>query len=210
MIRGWRQASLTLCAILLGACGLLEPRSDPTKFVVLAAIDELPEAPPIESAKSDLSVGIGPIVLPDYLHRTEIVARDEGTRLLTSESERWGEPLPRGVERVLASDLATTLGPKRIVLHPWYATESPDVQIEIAFSRFEREGAGKIVVSARWSIEILGAETPRFESESRIVRTLAHHDGASTARGLSLALADVCREIAAAWPAATASARHRQ
>ena len=52
---------------------------------------------------------------------------------------------------------STLLGVGRVVPHPWYATERPDVQIEVAFSRFERDESGRVrgraleAALARWN-----------------------------------------------------------
>jgi len=206
MIRSIRMACAALAAVLsCPSCSFLSPPDDPTRFAVLATVDDLPDAPPMGSAASGLTLGVGPIELPEYLQRMEIQTRTEGTRLLPSPTDRWGEPLDRGVERVLTTDLARALGAERVVVHPWYATERPDVQVRIAFTRFEREAPGQVVLHARWSIRRLGSDAPAVERETNLRRPVAQTDGASTALALSQALVDLSREIAAAWPEAAAA-----
>lgn len=207
MIRSTCIAGAALAAALsCSSCSLLSPSGDPTRFAVLATVDDLPDASPAGTAASGLTLGVGPIGLPEYLRRMEIQTRTDGTRLLPSPTERWGEPLDRGVERVLSIDLARALGAERVVLHPWYATEKPDVQVRIAFSRFEREAPGQVILRARWSIRRLGSDAPAVEHETNLQRPVAQADGASTALALSHALAELSREIAAAWPEGSAGA----
>lgn len=194
-----RVVSILCAAMLLPACGLLSPREDPTRFVILAAVDEMPDASE-PSRPGKTRVGLGPITLPDYVQRSEIVARQGGTRIVPDKTERWGEPLQRGVERVLTTDVARILGAKSVILHPWYAAEKPDVQIQIAFARFEREGPTNVVLAARWTIRALNGQSPPLEGQSRIVRAAGSNTGAGAAAALSVALADLCREIAAASP----------
>jgi uncharacterized lipoprotein YmbA len=196
-------ALVVLGTLACPACSLLSPPKDPTRFAVLASVDEMPGAarPGAPAPPSAVRVGLGPVTLPEYVRRSAIVSRIDGTRLVPSGTERWAEPLDRAVVRVLAIDLERTLGVGRIVNHPWYDSDRPDVQIEIAFSRCEREEPGQIVVAARWSVRHLSGDQPPIERESRIERKTNGPDGASTALALSQALADLCREIKSAWPA---------
>lgn len=200
-----RAAAIVSIAFAFNACGLLSPREDPTRFVILASVDELPDGAEERSSASSPTlarIGLGPVTLPDYVQRAEIVARVDGTRIVPSTTERWGELLQRGVERVLTTDVARILGAKSVVLHPWYATDKPDAQIQIAFTRFEREGPRSVVLDARWTIRNLALSGPAIEGEAHIVRPTRDDAGTGAASALSFALADLCREIAAAWPRA--------
>lgn len=198
---------LFAAAFTCSACSFLSPEPDPTRYAVLAAADELPGAPASASAAaSALAVGLGPIVVPEYLLRPEILTRTDGTRLVPSPTERWGEPLDRGLERVLALDLRRALGAERVVVHPWFATEAPDVQVRVAFSRFERTGGGKVVLRATWSLDRIGSGATPIERETNVERATGGADGSAAALALSEALAEMTREIAAAWDAASAGA----
>jgi len=194
---------LSALALLVGlagpACSLLSPQKDETRYAVLASVDELPGgAAPAPAPASGARVGLGPVALPEYLRRTEMVSREEGTKIVISRTERWAEPLDRAIVRVLAVDLERALGVARIVPHPWYPSDRPDVQIEIEIARCEREGE-RVVVAARWTVrDLRESGAAPIERESRIERAAATSGGASTALALSQALAELCREIAAA------------
>ena len=195
----------TILVLLLGTlavagCGLLAPRTDVTRYAVLASIDELAGevAPDVAASSSSVRVGLGPVTLPEYVRRPEIVSRVKGTRIVLSGTERWSEPLEQALVRVLAIDLERSLGAGRVVNYPWYESDRPAQQIEIAFSRCERDETGKVVVVARWSLRDLQGGAAPIEQESRIVRETTGSDGASTARALSQALVELSREIARA------------
>jgi uncharacterized lipoprotein YmbA len=189
-------------------CGLLSPRDDTTQYAVLASVDELPgeAAPGAAGTNSSLRVGLGPVTLPEYARRPEIVSRVEGTRIVLSATERWAEPLDQAVLRVLAIDLQRAMGAGRVVSYPWYECDKPGVEVEIAFSRCERDETGKVVVAARWSVRGLEGGAAPIEKESRIVRETTGPGGASTALALSQGLAELCREIASARAAPDAAA----
>lgn len=192
-------SALLLAVPLCAACALFSPRSAPLRYAVLVPLQELPGAALAPVPSGTLRAGLGPVTLPDYLRRPSIVSRQEHTRLVPSDTERWAEPLDRAVERVLAMDLQHVLGVARVNAHPWYETERPDVQIEIAFTRFEHDDSGKVIVAASWSLRRLDGSQPRIERESHLERS-AGMDGAAIALALSRALADLCGEIALAWP----------
>jgi len=196
-----RGLAFAAAAVLLTpACSFLSPQTDAARFAVLASVDDLPGSPAAAPAASSApSLGLGPVTLPQYLLRSEIVSRADGTRIVLSEKDRWAEPFDRAVERVLAIDLQRSLGAARVVHHPWYSTSKPDVQVEIAFSRCERDESGVVVVAARWSVRDLAGGAASLERESRIEREAPGPDGASTSLALSEALAQLSREIAVAW-----------
>lgn len=202
-MKAWARAFVVVVAGMATcpACGLLSPGQDSAQYVVLASVDELPgdAAADLATTSSSVRVGLGPVTLPEYVRRAEIVSRIDGTGLVLSSTDRWAEPLDRAVLRVLAIDLERTLGTGRLVQHPWYESDRPDVQIEIDFSRCERDESGGFVLAARWSVRRLEGGASAIQRESRIEREITGPDGASLALAFSHALADLCREIALTW-----------
>jgi len=193
-----RRLVLVLAGIpAVPGCGLLSPRTDATHYAVLASLDELPgEVSGVAFPDSRLRVGLGPVTLPEYLRRPEIVSRVHGTRIMLSGTERWAEPLDQALLRVLAIDLERTLGAGRVVNYPWYESDRPELQIEIVFSRCERDESGKVVLAARWSVRDLESGAAPIEKESRIVRETTGPDGTATALALSQGLLELSRQIA--------------
>lgn len=196
--RSWWLACITPLTLLLGgaSCGLLSPKPDTTRFAVLASVDELGSvAPSSGEAGPSLYLGLGPITIPDYLRRAALVTREDGTRLVPSPTERWAEPFDRSLERVLAIDLRREPGVGSLIVYPWYESERPAVQVEIAFSRCERDESSGVVVAARWEIRWLDGSRAPIARETRLERPVASADGAETAKAISEALAELCREI---------------
>ena len=95
---------LLATALLTSACA----SSPPSQFYLLEAA---PATATFSAASTTAPrLGIGAIVLPDYLNRPQIVLRDHGGRLLLRERERWAEPLEDGVRRTLGENLGQLLG----------------------------------------------------------------------------------------------------
>ena len=195
----WLSFLIAAAAAQAAACGLLTPREDPTQLFVLATIEELePQRAP--AAQSGQSVGLGPLLFPDYLRR-DLISRDDVTRVVPLQYERWAEPVDRAVTRVLASNLAFLSGAHPVAF-PWYGANAPATSVQMSFERFELEQRERAVVIATWSLRDASG-TVLVEQRSRIVRDLADASGETASRELSLALAALSEEIAAVWSSAS-------
>ena len=182
--------------LITSSCSLLSPRPDPTRHIVLASLRDLgeTEAP----AASKLHLGLGPVRVPEYLDRSELMVRASPTELRPSTAARWAEPLPDMLARVLADDLVQLLGPARLVAHPWYATDRPHWQIEVEVLRFEPAAKGEARLDARWWLRDLSGDAATVSHESRITEATTKSEPARLAESLSRAVATLAREIAAA------------
>ena len=82
-MRGWPTPLLWgLSCLWVTACGSLGPKADPSRFFILTPAPQLQHSSPRCSPTSTtLAVGIGPIHLPSYLDRQELVSRVTANRL---------------------------------------------------------------------------------------------------------------------------------
>lgn len=83
--------ALVLVTAVLGA-GCLGGGNAPTRLYVLAPV-ETPALP----ASGALSVGVGPMHVPGYLDRPQIVTRRDADRIDLGDFDQWGEPLRDGI-----------------------------------------------------------------------------------------------------------------
>ena len=102
--------------------------------------------------RSGPPIGLGPVTLPDYLDRPQIVSRASDSRLALSNEHRWAEPLTASFSRALLAGLENALPTQHIVLHPWRSTLEIARQVQIEVTRFERDAHGAFRLSARWSV----------------------------------------------------------
>jgi uncharacterized lipoprotein YmbA len=98
-----------------------------------------------------LSVGVGPVTLPGYTDRDNIVTTDGSQRVQIDDSRLWAEPLEESVTRVLAENLATLLGTDRIAVHPW-PVGSVKYRIKVEVTRMIGRFGGDAWLEARWTI----------------------------------------------------------
>jgi uncharacterized protein len=190
--RSLMAAALALAATIAAACGpVLAPQPDMTKFYTLSPIDNAGAAEPMP-----ISIGIGPINLPAYLDRTEVVTRSGPNEMKVSQNNRWAEPLTTNFNRTLNEDLSRLLGPRQIVQYPWYASNMPDFQIEIIVYRFETDAKGNAVLAGKWTIRNPRDQKILDSSDMNIKEAAGAGDPAGVA-ALSLALSQLSQEIAA-------------
>jgi uncharacterized protein len=139
-------AVLSLALLLLEGCG----STPPTRFYVLPTLTDA--SPPAAAGKRELTIGIGPVTLPPYLDRPQIVTRASRARLILGEFDQWGAPLHDSVTRSLAENLSLLVPTDRVVLHPWSRTTVPDYQVTLEVLQFDAGPGGEVILAARWQI----------------------------------------------------------
>jgi uncharacterized lipoprotein YmbA len=148
-------AVLWALAVALSVSGCFSPQPDPSKFFVLAPAGGATAnsfAPAGLSASSGPTIGLGPIKLPEYLDRDEVVTRVGPNRLELSEKDRWAEPLNDNFRQVLAQDLTQSLGTHSIMFYPWVGTTRIDYQVRIDVYRFETDPNANAQLVAHWQV----------------------------------------------------------
>ena len=195
---------LLLISFVLSACGNFSPRPDPSNFFTLTAIAQ-PAAPAAKESSNPggVSLGIGPIRLPGYLDRQEIVTRVSPNRIDLSEYDHWAEPLETNFNRILGQNLSVLLPINRLVFFPWESTRSPAYQVEVEVLRFEANAAGDVQLSARWVVLETSKKVAPKSGETLLVRQAAAKSTDAAVAALSETLADLSREIANAISAIT-------
>ncbi len=194
-----RKFSLIIFGAWLGLAGcssLLAPRPDRSRFYVLTAQPAAAQVSPA-STGAGLSLGLGPITMPPYLDRPQVVTRIGPNELRLSEIDRWAEPLDSNFAHVLAQDLTLRLGTTRIHPFPWYNATSIDYQVEVAVHRFETDASGRSELAAHWTI-IDGRNKSLLDSgDTTIAQSGTPGDTAANTGALSRTVAEFSDQIAA-------------
>lgn len=109
----------------------------------------------------DLSVGVGPITLPEYLENPAIVSLTDTQRVRVAGYHAWAGNFTDSVTRVLADDLSSALGLRRVWAFPWDSRIRPDMQVRVVFDEFAGIRGGEIRLSAKWTL--LSANATKIE-----------------------------------------------
>lgn len=190
-----RTSSSLLAFVLLAAgCSILPaPQASRDRFFTLTAM----EGDAAGGSAAGPVYGIGPVRLPAYLDRNELVVRLSPTEIRYADSDRWAEPLRSNVARVLQQNLAALLGNPRVVVFPWPREVPVAYAVEVGFTRFETDAAGRAELGARWSIR--DGRTARYLTlrETALTGSAPPGDTPAAVAALSGLLADLAHEIAA-------------
>ena len=178
----------------LAGCSALGPIRDESRFYVLNAVAEPSGG---EHAKSDVIVGVGPVVVPQYLDRAEIVARVGTHQIVPIPNARWGEPLQPNLARVIAEDLAVELGTGQVLVFPWYGAVQPTYGVAVDVQRFEAQADGNVRLYARWTVRHLPTKTLTAVRETNAAEPAAQNDAAAAAQAMSRTVATLGAEIGA-------------
>jgi uncharacterized lipoprotein YmbA len=190
-----RLVVLAAVTLLCAGCSLA-PRPDPSRFYTLTATaggDAGAEAP-----LTRVVVGVGPITLPAYLERPEIVTRVAPNQVVFSDVERWAEPLRRNVAAVLVADLAVLLRPDQVLAFPWFGAPAADYTVEVVVRRLERSAEGDVHLHAAWVLRE-GRRLERVDGGDTVLReAVAAGNTEAAAAALSRMLETLSRDVATA------------
>jgi uncharacterized protein len=191
-----RNIGLAALVLMLGGCTVLAPQKDETRFFVLMPVQD-GAAPAAVSTSHPLTLGLGPVTIPAYVNRPEVVTRMSDSELKVSDTDRWGEHLDTNVTRVLASDLSDQLGTQQILSYPWPVKTPIDYSVSVAFQRLERTADGHVVIEANWTIRD-GKDEKIVQNGATSINDPSGPDTASATQAMSRGLAQVTLQIAQA------------
>jgi uncharacterized protein len=184
--------------LALGACG----GNTPSRYYFLSALPEAGGAGGApggaSTAERGVAVGVGPVRLPDYLNRPQIVTRSGPNEFQVAEFNQWGGPLEAEFSRVLAENLSVLLPADRVAIFPWNAPYPAQYRVQVTVARFEADASGEVGLVARWSVvgkdgkEVLRAGQANFREPA------GKQDYEATVAAMSRVLGGLSREIAAA------------
>jgi uncharacterized lipoprotein YmbA len=140
-------------------------------------------------------LGVGPITVPAYLDRPQLVVRMSENEVALTESDRWAEPLPDNLLRSIETNLAALLPAASFVTYPWYASAAPRYAISVQLRKFEANAAGAVELEATWEI-VADAEVVERRS-TRVDESVQGEGRAAMVAALSRAVGQLSREIAA-------------
>ena len=179
-----------LCLLLLVGCA----SSAPSRYYVLSPLMGEGKVTPEASC---VSVGIGPIKLPEYVNRPQIVTRTTPNELVLSYFDLWAEPLSDSVPRTLAENVSRLLCTKEVVLFPWKPSRVPDYRVEVELLKMDGTLGRTVSLEAWWSVSS-GAEKARVTRKSSYSEPVAGQDYEALVQAHSRALAALSRDIAGA------------
>ncbi|HSB96010.1 MAG TPA: PqiC family protein [Spongiibacteraceae bacterium] len=157
---------MTLTRWLLGAIGVvlisgcIGSRSPAPNYHLLIARAQNKEA------ALDTSIGIGPVRIAPFLNRPNITTHAGGGALAFNDTERWGEPLEQGIQRVLLQNITILTGAETRNF-PWRQSGIPQYAVRIDVTDLDKTADGNAALEVSWMLEDL--------KNSRVLKTEQQH-----------------------------------
>jgi hypothetical protein len=180
-------------AVLLAGCGSSPP---PVEFYTLNSISGMTQQANSADADQNISIGIGPVEIPEILDRPQIVTRTGPNKLELDEFHRWAGPLKAGFAQVLAENISLLLGTDRVAVYPWEVDFKPHYRIAVDIRYFEGQLGENVVLDVVWRVS--GQESQKIQAAkaSVINEALSAADYEALVAAKSQAIAQLSREIA--------------
>jgi uncharacterized lipoprotein YmbA len=182
---------------MIGLAGCSFGRQPPTRLYVLTALPAT-EVVPAGGATHSLAVVVGPVELPQYADRPQVVTGNTSNELHSAALAQWAEPLADNFARVLAENLSLLLGTDRVAVFPWRGPLSMEYQVMVEVTRFLGEPGGEVSLVALWSVvgkngkEVVASKKSSFSEPTRA------QDYEALAAAMSRTVAALSRDIATA------------
>ncbi|MGE0821171.1 MAG: membrane integrity-associated transporter subunit PqiC [Candidatus Binatia bacterium] len=189
-------AALFALALLVSGCSLGR-QSPPVRLYTLTTI------PPADAGQRvshtpGIALGIGPVELPQYVNRPQIVTGDSGNELQRAALEQWAEPLETNFSRVLAQNLALLLATDRVAVFPWKGPVPIDYQVVVEVTQFLGAPNGSVSLVALWRVLGKDGREVLLSQQSSFTESTGSQDYGALAAAMSRTIASLSREIAIA------------
>ncbi|MFA5271365.1 MAG: PqiC family protein [Candidatus Omnitrophota bacterium] len=183
---------IAIFVLILGGCVSVS-NSPNARFYALHAIDN--QASSQLEAKG-LVIGVGPVKIPEYLNRPQIVNVNKDRTLSFSEFNRWAEAIDFALERIINENLAGTLNGATIEMFPWDRAVPVKYQVIANVIRLENEFNERLIFVVQWSIIDLEKKNAIVTKRSEFIQPINPHNYSGLANVLSEAGALLSSEIA--------------
>jgi uncharacterized lipoprotein YmbA len=181
-----------ICLAIVSGCG---GKSLEIAYYSLTPLSGLEQRSAAVATLPDLSLGIGPVIVPDALKRALIATRVGDNRFHYAESSRWSGEIEDDISRVIGENLSILLGTERVAVFPWSSVAEPDYRIIFNIQEFHGVRGDYAVLNVRWAIRHGEDKSPLVVKKS-LMKEPTNGDGyTALVRAQSATLAVLSREI---------------
>ncbi len=183
---------LSLLMFLLSACSI-GGKSDPSHFYILdSQIEHISDKKLV-----DLRMGVGPIIIPGYINRPQIVTKTESAELQLAEFERWAEPIDEMFTRTLTENIKRLTESHYIYSYPWSSNLEFTHRIYAKIIKFENNTNGDALLTVHWQITHENEESKLKTMHSEFNADASDKSYSARVAALNDTLAQFAKEIVA-------------
>lgn len=155
---------------------------------------------PAPTNTTAFALGVGPISLPDYIDRAELVFQSETNRFEIPFERRWAGSLEETTTRVLGTNLARRLKTGNLHLYPWEPGTDLRYQVRVQIRQFHAVSAGDAILDAQWRIENGSSHSLLVSGVSHLTEPVIGDGYDAVVAAESRLLAQLADTIAARFP----------
>ena len=182
-----------LSSLLFTGCGSSSPKVAYYTLNPLAGIQAEAKLP---ATDQKLSIGVGPVEIPEILDRPQIITRSGPNKLNVDEFNRWAGRLDENFARVLADNVSVLLGTDQVAIYPWQTDFKPDYRVVLEIRYFEGQWGQDVLLEAIWSVAGQQSRQTNNVKKSVIKESLpTEPDYEALVAAHSRAIAQLSREI---------------
>lgn len=185
-----------ILAFLLSGCISVNESINP-RFYMLRPIDKNKEVQTFD-IQPNVIVGVGPVKIPEYLDRPQIVTQDKSGMLRFAQFDRWGELLSSRLAQVITINLTKMLPGANFQTFP--ADFFMPLKYQLTFDVFQLESDldKDLFLVVQWSIKDAYRKQVLFTKKSEFRRPINPHNYTGLTEALSVACGSLSAEIAQA------------
>jgi uncharacterized lipoprotein YmbA len=102
-----------------------------------------------------IGIGVGPVILAEYVDRSNLVVQTSANKLEVSENHLWAGDLDNSISRVISINLGRKLKTGNIRSYPWSRDSEIDYQVAMDIREFVAGNDGYAHLQATWRIYAL-------------------------------------------------------
>lgn len=181
-----RLFSALLISALVAACGT----TPPSNYYMLTA--------DAQGTPSDagVSIGVGPVEIPDYLKERSMILSRNDHLLSVSNFDRWAEPLEAGILRVLILNLSVLMDTQQAYAFPWRSDAAPEYGVRVSVVQLS-VGETSALLSVSWSLHHARTGALVHKALTQLQAPVTDNNAETVADVYSKLLLDLSEAIAA-------------
>lgn len=141
-------------------------------------------------------IGVGPVLLPDYLDRSALVTRVSPNQLRIHKGHHWAGSIQNEILRIVTANLKSACPGVTVRPHPWSSSAPPTVRFRLSILSFEGHPGGEVELKVAWYVEDTRTDQAPLRRETHVRRSVEGDDLEAYTAAMGQALAGLAREMA--------------
>ncbi|MFA4889746.1 MAG: PqiC family protein [Candidatus Omnitrophota bacterium] len=187
-------AAIVCAGFALSGCMSI-PDSQTPRFYMLQPLKQ-EEVKQKFDVTPNMIVAIGPVRIPEYQNRPQMVTQNREKRISFAQFDRWGESLDLSLARLLIEDLTLLLPGVSFEMFPCNFAIPLKYQVIIDVTKLDSQLDEDLVFAAQWSIIDIEFKKMVLTKRSEFRQPIQPRNYSGLAKTLSAACALLSNEIA--------------